>query len=68
MNKVMYIYQTINIVIMITLITLSYLDTGKLFITTILPILFIGNNILLIRANKKQVKKDGVTIDDYKKK
>lgn len=68
MNKAMYIYQTINIVIMITLITLSYLDTGKLFITTILPILFIGNNILLIRSNKKQVENDGIIIDDYKKK
>ncbi|REH76646.1 hypothetical protein DOS77_10810 [Staphylococcus felis] len=53
----MYIYQTINILIMITLITLSYLDTGKLAITTILPILFIGNNILLIRTNNKQVEK-----------
>ncbi|RIM75500.1 hypothetical protein BU121_11940 [Staphylococcus xylosus] len=68
MNKAMYIYQTINIVIMITLITLSYLDTGKLLITTILPILFIGNNILLIRANRKKVENDGMTIDDYKKK
>ncbi|MBB2506653.1 hypothetical protein G5S33_00042 [Staphylococcus cohnii subsp. cohnii] len=68
MSKSMIIPHTLNIIIMITLITLNYLDTGKIFITTILPILFIGNNILLIRANKKQVEKDSMTIDDYKKK
>ncbi|MEX6346911.1 MULTISPECIES: hypothetical protein [Staphylococcus] len=68
MNKAMYIYQTSNIVIIVVYMILSYLDFVGTATIIIFLILFIGNNILLIRANRKKVERDGMTIDEYKKK
>lgn len=62
MNRAMYIYQTSNIVIIVVYMILSYLDFVGTATIIIFLILFIGNNVLLIRANKKQVEKDGMTI------
>lgn len=50
---------------MIILFTLNLTNTGR---TVTLAILFILDTSLLLRANKKQVEKDGATINDCKKK
>lgn len=41
---------------------------SNLTVSIILVLTITINDILLIRANRKKVEKDGVTIDDYKKK
>ncbi|WP_436855556.1 hypothetical protein [Staphylococcus caeli] len=68
MNKLLYIHSSINLLLMIILFMLNLTNTGGTVLLVILAILFIINTSLLLRANKKQVEKDGATIDDYKKK
>ncbi|SCT02713.1 hypothetical protein [Staphylococcus caeli] len=65
MNKLLYIHSSINLLLMIILFTLNLTNTGR---TVTLAILFILDTSLLLRANKKQVEKDGATINDCKKK
>lgn len=68
MSKALMIHHTINIILMIILFILNFTNLGGTVALVILAIIFIINTSLLIRANKKQVEKDGMTIDDYKEK
>ncbi|WP_250546965.1 hypothetical protein, partial [Staphylococcus pseudoxylosus] len=68
MTKAMYAHHTINIVLMIALIIFNNIDIGGLTLSIILAIAFIANNVLLIRENSKNVKKEGVTIEEHNKK
>ncbi|MFF0675640.1 hypothetical protein ACFYSI_06955 [Staphylococcus xylosus] len=68
MTKSMITHHTLNIVLMIVLIVVNYFDALNLPISIVLAISIIINAALLLRANKKQVENNGVTIDDYKKK
>jgi hypothetical protein len=53
---------------MIALIIFNNTDMGGLTLSIILAIVFITNNVLLIRENSKKVKKEGVTIEEHNKK
>lgn len=68
MTKAMITHHTLNIVLMIVLITVNYFNALNLPVSIALAISIIVNAALLIRANKKQVENNGITIDDYKKK
>ncbi|MEB8307599.1 hypothetical protein [Staphylococcus xylosus] len=68
MNKAMITHHTLNIILMIVLIVVNYFNSLNLPVSIVLAISIVINAALLIRANKKQVEKNGVTIDDYKKK
>ncbi|MEB7754331.1 hypothetical protein [Staphylococcus pseudoxylosus] len=68
MTKAMITHHTLNIVLMIVLIIINYFNALSLPVSIALAISIIVNAALLIRANKKQVENNGVTIDDYKKK
>ncbi|MEB8085646.1 hypothetical protein NGH74_00445 [Staphylococcus pseudoxylosus] len=68
MTKAMITHHTLNIVLMIVLIIINYFNALSLPVSIALAISIIVNAVLLIRANKKQVENNGVTIDDYKKK
>lgn len=68
MTKSMITHHTLNIVLMIVLIIINYFNALSLPVSIALAISIIINAALLIRANKKQVENNGVTIDDYKKK
>ncbi|SUM71362.1 Uncharacterised protein [Staphylococcus nepalensis] len=68
MNKAMIVHHTLNILLMIILIILNFFNTLNLPVSITLATLILVNAILLIRANSKQVKNNGITIDDYKKK
>lgn len=68
MTKAMITHHTLNIVLMIVLIIINYFNALSLPVSIALAISIIINAALLIRANKKQVENNGVTIDDYKKK
>ncbi|MFQ3844974.1 hypothetical protein AABD41_10585 [Staphylococcus pseudoxylosus] len=67
MTKAMYVHHIINIVLMIALIVFNDTDMGGLTLSIILAIVFITNNVLLIRENSKKVKKEGVTIEEHNK-
>lgn len=64
----MIVHHTLNILLMIILIILNFFNTLNLPVSITLATLILVNAILLIRANSKQVKNNGITIDDYKKK
>lgn len=68
MNKAMIVHHTLNILLMIILIIVNFFNTLNLSVSITLATLILVNAILLIRANSKQVKNNGITIDDYKKK
>ncbi|MGD6886778.1 hypothetical protein [Staphylococcus shinii] len=68
MSKAMITHHTLNIVLMIVLITVNYFNALNLPVSIALAISIIINTVLLIRANKEQVENNGVIIDDYKKK
>ncbi|ATH61145.1 hypothetical protein [Staphylococcus nepalensis] len=68
MNKAMIVHHTLNILLMIILIIVNFFNTLNLPVSITLATLILVNAILLIRANSKQVKNNGITIDDYKKK
>lgn len=68
MSKALMIHHTINIILMIILFILNFTHIGGTIALVILAILFVINTSLLIRSNKKQVEKNGVTIDDYNRK
>ena len=68
MNKAMIVHHTLNILLMIILIIVNFFNTLNLLVSITLATLILVNAILLIRANSKQVKNNGITIDDYKKK
>ena len=67
MSKAMTIHHIINLVLVMGLVALNYFNISNLAVSIILA-LIITINLLLIRANRKKVERDGVTIDDYKKK
>lgn len=64
----MIVHHTLNILLMIILIIVNFFNTLNLPVSITLATLILVNAILLIRANSKQVKNNGITIDDYKKK
>ena len=68
MSTVMYIHHVINIILMIILFILNFTHFGGTVALIVLSIFFIINNILLFRANSKQVKEKGVTLEDFNKK
>lgn len=68
MSKAMVTHHTLNIILMIVLVAENYFNALNLPVSIALAISIIINAALLIRANKKQVEHDGVTIDDYNKK
>ncbi|MFH4877427.1 MULTISPECIES: hypothetical protein [Staphylococcus] len=68
MSKAMTVHHTINIILLIILLTLNYFSISNLAVSIILALAIVINTILFIRTNKKQIEKDGMTIDDYKKK
>ncbi|WP_426456870.1 hypothetical protein [Staphylococcus cohnii] len=68
MTKAMTVHHTINIILLIILLTLNYFSISNLAVSIILALAIVINTILFIRTNKKQIEKDGMTIDDYKKK
>ncbi|NWK84254.1 hypothetical protein HYE69_05485 [Staphylococcus sp. GSSP0090] len=68
MNKTMAVHHTINLVFVFVLLILNYFNISNLTVSIILASIITINAALLIRANKKQVERDGVTIDDYNKK
>ena len=68
MNKAMIVHHTLNILLMIILIIVNFFNTLNLPVSITLATLILVNAILLIRANSKQVKNNGITINDYKKK
>ncbi|MFD3221227.1 hypothetical protein ACE3LZ_09630 [Staphylococcus saprophyticus] len=68
MNKAMIAHHTLNIVLMIILIIVNHFNVLSLPVSIILAISITINAASLIRANRKKIENDGVTIDDYKKK
>ncbi|MFQ3782912.1 hypothetical protein [Staphylococcus saprophyticus] len=68
MNKAMIVHHTINLVLVMVLVILNYFNISNLTISIILALIITINAALLIRANRKKIENDGVTIDDYKKK
>ncbi|ANK38403.1 hypothetical protein UF72_1506 [Staphylococcus equorum subsp. equorum] len=52
---------------MIILFILNFTNIGGSTALIVLAIIFVCNTILLLRANSKQVKKDGTTMDNYEK-
>lgn len=68
MSKAMAFHHTINLVFVFVLLILNYFNISNLTVSIILASIITINATLLIRANKKQVERDGVTIDDYNKK
>lgn len=68
MSKAMTIHHTINLVLVMGLVALNYFNISNLAVSIILALIITINAALLIRANRKKVERDGVTIDDYKKK
>lgn len=67
MSNALYIYSTINILIMIILFILNFTNIGGSTALIVLAIVFVGNTILLLSANSKQVKKDGTTMNNNEK-
>ncbi|CCI59787.1 MULTISPECIES: hypothetical protein [Staphylococcus] len=67
MSKSLFIHSTINIALMIILFILNFTNIGGSIALIVLAIVFVCNTILLLRANSKQVKKDGTTMDNYEK-
>lgn len=68
MSKRMYVHHIINLILMALLMVFNFTNFGGTTALIILAVLLICNAGLLLRANKKNVKKNGVTIDDYNKK
>ncbi len=67
MSNALYIYSTINILLMIILSILDFTNIGGSTALIVLAIVFVCNTILLLSTNSKHVKKDGTTIENYEK-
>lgn len=67
MSKALYVHHTINLLLMIALIVYQFLGTRSITISIILLVLMLLNMIGFIRANSKNVKEKGVTIEDQQK-
>ncbi|WP_196769867.1 hypothetical protein [Staphylococcus equorum] len=52
---------------MIILFILNFTNIGGSTALIVLAIVFVGNTILLLSANSKQVKKDGTTMNNNEK-
>lgn len=68
MTTSLYIHHVINLLLMIILFILNFTHFGGTTALIILFIIFIINSILLFRANSKQVKNNGSTLEDFNKK
>ncbi len=53
-------HHTLNLVLMIILITVNYFNALNLFVSITLTTLIIIKAVLLIKANSKQVKNNGL--------
>ncbi|SCT02567.1 hypothetical protein [Staphylococcus caeli] len=67
MSKALYMHHTINLLLMIAFIIFQFLGTRSTTISIILLVLMLLNMIGFIRANSKNVKEKGVTIEDQQK-
>lgn len=68
MNLPLYIHHIINIAVMVFLFIFHFTNIGGTLLLVILATIYVINISLLIRGNKVQTEKDGLNIDDYKKK
>lgn len=68
MDRTMWIHHIINLILLIILFILNLTHLGGTVALVILAILFVINTLLSIRTNKKHVKNNSVTKNDYKQK
>lgn len=68
MDRTTRIHHIINLILFIILSILNFTHLGGTVALVILAILFVINTLLSIITNKKHIKNNSVTKDDYKQK